>query len=453
MVGSGAFTKEVHVLIKNSIEGLSKIRENGLAYRAMGSEFENATDKIVAQSIKQRDAITALSRKNKFLIEQSRRMGMSMRRVTQAMSEQGLVFSKSGGVVDLVGRKVDNLNQRMDAGINNTKKFQMNWLSIMFFGMAIQRMFSGLIRTSLEWTGVTEIMSTALGILFLPVALMLLDWAIAFLNIIQELSPSQKKWIGIITLATIALGGLLMIVGQVALGLGGIKWLFAAKGIGSLGTAAGVASGKVGGLSSKLGMISKFVAPAIFFGLAIKDAAEGQLTAALGDILIGLGFIMGGGFGVAVGILGLTLKLTGDDDFLGSLIKLLFKAADIVALFGEGIVNFFKTLVTEGKFSVGQGTNDLAISKLSEIMSEGGFQSKLLQSITKGAGLRTYSGEELIPNFPTPGTNSSSGAPNVGSPVFNQTINITGNNDEIQRAIREDKLETMRMFERLTQSR
>ena len=102
MVGSGAFTKEVHVLIKNSIEGLSKIRENGLAYRSMGSEFENATDKIVVQAIKQRNAITALSRKNKFLIEQSRRMGMSMRRVTQAMSEQGLVFSKNGGVVDLV---------------------------------------------------------------------------------------------------------------------------------------------------------------------------------------------------------------------------------------------------------------------------------------------------------------------------------------------------------------
>ena len=37
--------------------------------------------------------------------------------------------------------------------------------------------------------------------------------------------------------------------------------------------------------------------------------------------------------------------------------------------------------------------------------------------------------------------------------TLNQTTNITGNNAEIERAIREERIETMRLFERLTQSR
>ena len=71
--------------------------------------------------------------------------------------------------------------------------FKMEMLGVMFFGMSLVRVFNGLIKTSLDWFGITEIMSTALGILFLPVAELVLEWALAFLEWVGNLTDRQKK--------------------------------------------------------------------------------------------------------------------------------------------------------------------------------------------------------------------------------------------------------------------
>ncbi len=60
--------------------------------------------------------------------------------------------------------------------------FRMELLGVMFFGMAISRVFTGMIRKSLEWAGTMDIMSAAMGILFLPLAESLTDWAVKFLD-------------------------------------------------------------------------------------------------------------------------------------------------------------------------------------------------------------------------------------------------------------------------------
>lgn len=121
--------------------------------------------------------------------------------------------------------------------------FRMEMLGVLFFGMSMQRFFGGLIKTSLEWVGVTEIMSTTLGILFLPVAEMLLEWALKFLDWVSQLTPAQQKWIGIIVLTGIALGGLLMIIGTLVLGIGSMVIAFggAITLIGTIGAVLGVA--------------------------------------------------------------------------------------------------------------------------------------------------------------------------------------------------------------------
>jgi hypothetical protein len=92
--------------------------------------------------------------------------------------------------------------------------------------MAIQRIFTGLIRNSLEWTGVFDVMSAALGILFLPLAMQLLDWALMFLDWVSQLSEGQKKWIGWIVLAGIVLGTLLFVIGTLVLGIGAMAIAF-----------------------------------------------------------------------------------------------------------------------------------------------------------------------------------------------------------------------------------
>jgi hypothetical protein len=105
-------------------------------------------------------------------------------------------------------------------------KFRMEFLSVLFLGMFIQRTFSNLLRTSLEWTGVTEIMTEALGLLFLPIAETVLGWALMFLSAVTALSDEQKKLIGWVVLLGAAFGGLLFLVGTLALGIGGLVMAF-----------------------------------------------------------------------------------------------------------------------------------------------------------------------------------------------------------------------------------
>jgi len=81
-------------------------------------------------------------------------LGRGMEKVTQTIRKQ----NKETGRLNNVYKTVE-VRQR---------KFQMQWLSMLFFGMAIQRMMNGLVKTSLEWVGVTELMNTTLGVFFLP---------------------------------------------------------------------------------------------------------------------------------------------------------------------------------------------------------------------------------------------------------------------------------------------
>ncbi len=122
-----------------------------------------------------------------------------------------------------MGTRVASKVRRMTHGMRG---FRMEMLGVMFFGMMLQRAFSSLIKTSLEWMGVTEIMTFALGILFLPIAETLLNWALIFLNAVNNLTEDQKKWIGIIVLTGAALGGLLFLIGTFALGIGSVILVF-----------------------------------------------------------------------------------------------------------------------------------------------------------------------------------------------------------------------------------
>lgn len=124
------------------------------------------------------------------------------------------------------GRKFNTLGGRMANSIrmvtHGAGGFRMEMLGVMFFGMMLYRVFGGLIKTSLEWLGVTEILTMALGILFLPVAERILEWALLFLNWVTQLTENQKKLIGTIVLLGMALGGALFILGTFALGIGSV---------------------------------------------------------------------------------------------------------------------------------------------------------------------------------------------------------------------------------------
>ena len=100
--------------------------------------------------------------------------------------------------------------------------FKMELLGVMFFGMAVQKLFKSLIQPALQMTGAMELFSNVLGIIFLPLGLMMIDWAIALLDWWNNLSDSTQALIQRFVLIGIAVGLFLQTFGALGLGLGSL---------------------------------------------------------------------------------------------------------------------------------------------------------------------------------------------------------------------------------------
>jgi len=104
--------------------------------------------------------------------------------------------------------------------------FKMEMLGIMFFGMAMQRMFSGILKPATQLVGLFDLWRTTLQILFLPMALLIMDFLMPIFMWLMNLSDSTKLFIGKLVLLGAGIGLLLFVVGTLALGVGALIMLF-----------------------------------------------------------------------------------------------------------------------------------------------------------------------------------------------------------------------------------
>ncbi len=153
-------------------------------------------------------------------------IGMSHDQFKQ-LNTTGLRFDERQKHLTTTGAKYGNRLRMMTAGLRG---FKMEMLGVMFFGMMLNRTFMGLLKTSMDWLGINEILTMTLGILFLPIAELILTWALFFLEAVSGLSEETKLMIGAFVLAGAIFGGFLFIVGSVVLGIGAliVAWGFLA---------------------------------------------------------------------------------------------------------------------------------------------------------------------------------------------------------------------------------
>ncbi len=104
--------------------------------------------------------------------------------------------------------------------------FRMEMLGVMFFGMAMQKMFMGLLRPVLEAFGVFELFRVMLMVLFIPMMIELNPWLIKIATNFMNLDESTQKLIGNFTLVGLALGIIIGTIGVLALGIGSLILVF-----------------------------------------------------------------------------------------------------------------------------------------------------------------------------------------------------------------------------------
>lgn len=265
--------------MSKSMEKLSDRMGIGKKFRAASSKVDNATDKMGASADKAREKIEQLKKvglKNlgKGMARAGRRSNLASLglnrmglRAQKGNSRQGALLAPMGGKDPIPWsqggqRMVNNLGNRFNQASDKAKNFgntlrskttraigrgskaaggmatklgsvatgfgrgsdqagdfRFDLLGLMFAGMALQRVMFGLLRPAMKAVGVFDLFSTALKILFLPVALDALQWVIDFMDWVGSLDNETKSMIGRLTLLAGALGTVLLAGGQLGLAL------------------------------------------------------------------------------------------------------------------------------------------------------------------------------------------------------------------------------------------
>ena len=104
--------------------------------------------------------------------------------------------------------------------------FRMEFLSVMFFGMQLQRTMERLLTPSFKLIGFFDLFNTTLEMTFLPTALSVQDALMPIMFMFISMPDWLKGVIGGFALTGYTMGGLMFTVGQFGLALGGILLMF-----------------------------------------------------------------------------------------------------------------------------------------------------------------------------------------------------------------------------------
>lgn len=136
-------------------------------------------------------------------------MNNGVRTVTQQVSE----FSNG----------VQTTNRTLRSTTRGLQKFHFEWLSVMFVGMAINRVFGKYVKGALEWLGATELMTEGLKLAVFTALEPFHDLLINISTALFDASPAMQAFVGWVVLAGAAVGGILSFLGQFFLGMQGLK--------------------------------------------------------------------------------------------------------------------------------------------------------------------------------------------------------------------------------------
>ena len=345
------------------------------------------------------------------------KFSQAFRKTQKTMTDIGNNMQKMTTVTAGLTAKGKEYERTLTSTFPKQRRFQFQWLSIMFAGMALQRTMAGLVKTAFEWVGIQDLLNATLGIVFLPIAETLLEVLLPILEWFWELPDGAKQALGGIVLFGLGIGTILSTVGQVALGLAGLKWLF-----GGMGVAAGTAAGKAGLLFTGLKKLAGIGLIAVSIGLAIDVLSRtGEKISGTSELLKVLGSGIAAGLGAA--LLGVSLPAA-----------IVIGGITATAIISWRIINEEPSI--EKALKIGGTTGllgNIKIGGLPGLISQwarGEFQNGGIVpgSPSTPVPIIAHGGETVVPSGKSMGNNVTV------SPVYNISIL---DNDELERKLRD----------------
>ena len=205
----------------------------------------------------------------KFARDHMEELGMSASTLGSSLDKMGYYLNEDNEITSIATGKALNQNAAMIKLKESTKRFRMELLSVMFFGMAIARIFASLTKGSLEASGAMGVWSTLTMLFGLPAAEDLTEELLKLLDIYDSLSPKTQKAISYGLYFGQALGTALMYVGMFGLGIEGLAKLF--PGLGAV-LKAGLFKGLIIGIKGAITTIVGLIGWILLIGVIIYGA-------------------------------------------------------------------------------------------------------------------------------------------------------------------------------------
>ncbi len=346
---------------------------------------------------------------------------VQLRQNLEAMGRAGINVNQRLRTVDTQIKKMGGNIKRSTIAF---RRFRAELLSVMFFGMAITRVFSQMLQPALQMVGIFELWGNTLAILFLPIALKLLEFFLPFMDFLINLPEPVQTAIGVFAIFGLILGKLIMLFGIIGLGIFGMQQAFGTLGptiIGVLGKVGAFLTGVFGvGLAVILGVAIALIIGFIsawktnfgnirkwtqVFIEGVKDIFKGFFKFIKGIWKVISGFLTGD---VDKIVEGLKLIWQGFKQFVGGIIKAIIGFVVSVGLaLLKLITNIFNSIVglvkrvgsfVGGLFGFGGGsettnvtTQNINFSPTTNITTTGGVDSAgikntLNESFARGVG-------------------------------------------------------------------
>jgi hypothetical protein len=332
----------------------------GLEVKKSGKIFDENSKKYISQ----KEAVARLSTEQKRMNSvfgkswnktQQQRMeeyarkfpdlNMNAKTLGSAMGKLNYALDKNLDITNASTGELLNQKNAQGQLINSTKRFRMEFLSVMFFGMGIQRVFASLTKGSLEAAGAMDIWSIITMMMGFPAAMDLTDQLLELYDAYDDLPEPMKKTLSWTLYLSQGFGALMMYFGMVTLGIQGVAKMFpglaaAIKDVGFTGVIKGWGNA-IFSFASKFAVVIAIIAAIVYGGILSWKENFGNFRGWMADLIDGIKQMFGGVFGF-FGELGKALAalLSGDAD---AFVEHLKGMVGHLGMFAEGL---FKALIS-----------------------------------------------------------------------------------------------------------
>jgi len=371
-------------------------------------------------------------------------------------------------------QKQRELNKKQQEAKSGARKLTGAYLSLMFTGMALTRVFGGMVKSVLDVLGIGEMLSATILVVLLPALEPVAEILYAIMDFFMNLPEPIQKIIGFIVLIAAAIGIVMTVVGMFLTFFSG-GWAIIGKAVVWLW---GLFTGFVGWVAGALG-VSFGAALAIIIGIIVLVIAivVGAIDAWKNNFLGFKDAVIGVWSAIKTYIMGFVQFFTGIWDIIaGVFTGNTDKIKQGFGLMGEGIKNIFKgianfviniinTLVSLVLVTIAELIRGLewAWNKIpgvhttiyKDIMAAGAGKN-LIPTFQQG-GVMPYTGLAMVHAGETitpKGESMSSGEITTinNSPTFNITANVSNEYDVRKLATELNKYWTSDM-ERISKAR